>query len=61
MAYDNGKMRSDLRDESPRYKTPETQKMSAGRYIATRFSTLKPPMNKAPNPLKMLAILNFQQ
>jgi len=61
MAYNNDKMRSDLRDESPRYETPETQKMSAGRYIATRFSTLKPPMNKAPNPFKLLAMLNFQQ
>lgn len=61
MAYNNDKMRSDLRDESPRYETPETQKISAGRYIATRFSTLKPPMNKAPNPFKLLAMLNFQQ
>jgi len=36
-------------------------KMSAGRYAATRFSTLKPPMDKAPNPFKLLALLNFQQ
>jgi SHS family lactate transporter-like MFS transporter len=35
--------------------------MSAGRYMATRISTLKPPMNKAPNPFKLLALLNFQQ
>jgi len=61
MPYNNDNMRSDLRDESPRYETPETQKMSAGRYIATRFSTLKPPMNKGPNPFKLLAILNSQQ
>ena len=31
------------------------------RYLATRLSTLKPPMNKAPNPLRLLAMLNFQQ
>jgi MFS transporter, SHS family, lactate transporter len=38
---------------------PET--MSARRYLATRFSTLKPPMNKAPNPFKLLALLNRRQ
>jgi MFS transporter, SHS family, lactate transporter len=36
-------------------------KMSVGRYAATRFSTLKPPMEKVPNPFKLLALLNFQQ
>jgi SHS family lactate transporter-like MFS transporter len=36
-------------------------KMSAGRYLATRFSTLKPPMNKAENPIKLLRMLNTQQ
>ncbi|RMZ81765.1 hypothetical protein DV738_g2066, partial [Chaetothyriales sp. CBS 135597] len=35
--------------------------MTAGRYIATRLSTLRPPMVKAPNPIKLLALLNFQQ
>ncbi|KAG8526541.1 uncharacterized protein KY384_008741 [Bacidia gigantensis] len=35
--------------------------MSIGRYIATRIPTLKPPMHKAPNPFKLLALLNFQQ
>jgi SHS family lactate transporter-like MFS transporter len=35
--------------------------MSAGRYLATRFSTLAPPMNKAPNPIKALMLLNRQQ
>lgn len=34
---------------------------SIGRYLATRLSTLKPPMNKAPNPFKTLALLNRQQ
>ena len=35
--------------------------MSPGRYLATRISTLKPPMRKAPNPFKTLALLNLQQ
>lgn len=34
---------------------------SVGRYLATRLTTLKPPMNKAPNPFKTLALLNRQQ
>ncbi|KAF2193104.1 sugar transporter family protein [Zopfia rhizophila CBS 207.26] len=36
-------------------------KMSAGRYLATRFSTLRPPMAKVENPFKLLALLTFQQ
>lgn len=40
-------------------ETPEN--MSAGRYLATRFSTLKPPMAKAPNPIRLLRMLNLQQ
>lgn len=60
MAYHHEKM-YDSRDESPTHAMPHEQKMSAGTYIATRFSTLKPPMHKAPNPFKLLALLNFQQ
>ena len=41
--------------------SPETEKMSIGRYIVTRIPTLKPPMAKAPNPFKLLALLNTQQ
>lgn len=37
------------------------QHMSVGRYLATRLPTLKPPMAKAPNPFKLLALLNTQQ
>ena len=59
MVYD--KQRDESRDSDPRFETADLQKMSAGRYIATRFSTLKPPMNKAPNPFKLLAMLNLQQ
>ena len=60
MSYNDDKM-ADSRDESPTFEAPETEKMSTGRYIATRIPTLKPPMNKAPNPFKLLAMLNFQQ
>ncbi|KAF2197658.1 MFS general substrate transporter [Delitschia confertaspora ATCC 74209] len=37
------------------------EKMSAGRYAATRFSTLKPAYDDAPNPFKALSLLNTQQ
>src|ERR1035437_3146524 len=36
-------------------------KISAGKYAATRVSTLKPPMNKAPNPITLLRMLNGKQ
>ncbi|KAJ8060530.1 hypothetical protein OCU04_010848 [Sclerotinia nivalis] len=36
-------------------------KKSVGEYCRTRFSTLKPPMHKAPNPFKLLAMLNGKQ
>jgi len=35
--------------------------MSVGRYIATRIPSLKPPMDKAPNPFRLLAMLNREQ
>ncbi|KAM5386823.1 hypothetical protein ACJZ2D_000116 [Fusarium nematophilum] len=35
--------------------------MSPGRYAATRFSTLKPPMHHVQNPIKLLRMLNSQQ
>jgi SHS family lactate transporter-like MFS transporter len=35
--------------------------MSAGRYAATRVTTLRPPMTKAPNPIRLLRLLNTQQ
>ena len=40
--------------------TTETQ-MSAGQYAATRLSTLRPKMAKAPNPIRLLRLLNTQQ
>ncbi|KAI9841975.1 MAG: hypothetical protein M1837_007541 [Sclerophora amabilis] len=39
----------------------EQENMGVGRYIATRLPSLKPPMNKAPNPIKVLMLLNRQQ
>lgn len=35
--------------------------MSAGRYLATRLSSLKPPMDHVRNPIALLRMLNFQQ
>ncbi|KAF2191624.1 hypothetical protein K469DRAFT_731904 [Zopfia rhizophila CBS 207.26] len=35
--------------------------MSVGSYLASRFSTLKPPMDKAINPVTALDMLNRQQ
>ncbi|RMZ92092.1 hypothetical protein DV736_g668, partial [Chaetothyriales sp. CBS 134916] len=50
-----------VRDGSPPSDAPEDHNMGAGWYIATRVSTLKPPMAKAPNPLRLLTLLSFQQ
>lgn len=36
-------------------------KVSIGRYLATRISTLKPPGDALENPFKLLAMLNFKQ
>lgn len=35
--------------------------MTAGEYLKTRFSSLKPPMTKVANPFKLLAMLNGKQ
>ncbi|PNY23302.1 Carboxylic acid transporter protein, partial [Tolypocladium capitatum] len=35
--------------------------MSAGRYVATRIPTLRPPMLPVPNPVTLLRMLNRQQ
>ncbi|KAK2740953.1 hypothetical protein FQN57_005957 [Myotisia sp. PD_48] len=34
---------------------------SVSRYLSTRFSSLKPPMHKPPNPIAVLALPNLQQ
>ena len=36
-------------------------RMGAGEYLATRLTTLKPPMHAVPNPFKILALLNTRQ
>jgi SHS family lactate transporter-like MFS transporter len=36
-------------------------KMSAGQYATTRLTTLKPPMAKVTNPIRLLRLLNLQQ
>ena len=40
---------------------PPHHGMSAGQYLATRFTSLKPPMLKAPNPFRLLAKITGQQ
>lgn len=48
--------------EQREYASPPMQeKMSAGRYMATRFTTLKPAMAKVQNPIALLRLLNLQQ
>ena len=47
--------------EQREYVPPAQQKMSAGRYFATRVSTLKPAMAKVQNPISLLRLLNLQQ
>jgi len=37
------------------------EKMTVGRYIATRFSSLKPPMDRVENPITLLGSLNKKQ
>lgn len=44
-----------LQDEPPHHG------MSVGQYIATRFTSLKPPMTALPNPFRLLATLNGHQ
>lgn len=46
--------------EEREYAAP-AHKMSAGRYLATRFSTLKPAHDKVANPISLLRLLNLQQ
>lgn len=40
---------------------PARRKMSAGHYLATRISSLRPPMAKVENPLRIIALVNRQQ
>jgi hypothetical protein len=49
--------------ESRRYEDEvlTDERMSVGKYAATRLTTLKPPMDRVQNPLKLLMMLNTQQ
>ena len=60
MAIHDEEKVQDARDENPYLDSPANRK-SIGIYIATRIPTLRPPMYKAPNPIKLLQMLNFQQ
>ena len=51
----------ELREQSPVSEYSDRERMSAGRYAATRVSTLRPPLRPIPNPFKTLALLNRQQ
>ncbi|KAK5109633.1 hypothetical protein LTR62_006870 [Meristemomyces frigidus] len=51
----------DQRDDNGLPAAGETPvKMSAGRYLATRLSTLKPPMDKVENPISLLSSLTLK-
>lgn len=39
----------------------QPEHISASTYLSTRLSSLKPPMTKAPNPIKLVRLLNKQQ
>lgn len=43
------------------HESHHPEEMSAGRYAATRITTLKPPMHKAPNPIRLLRMLTGRQ
>ncbi|KAJ8115963.1 hypothetical protein OPT61_g2504 [Boeremia exigua] len=47
--------------EQREYAASPREKMSVGRYAATRITTLKPAMEKVSNPIALLRLLNLQQ
>jgi SHS family lactate transporter-like MFS transporter len=52
---------ADTKSRDTRYDDEFEEPISASRYVATRFSTLKPPMARVANPFRLLAMLNKQQ
>lgn len=42
-------------------ESPAPHQMSAKEYALTRLSTLRPPMHHAPNPIRLLMMLNTKQ
>ena len=57
MAFQDDKMV----DESPQSYVVQQERVNVVSYLSTRIPTLKPPMAKAPNPIKLLRLLNLQQ
>lgn len=57
----NGATMADEKQDLHHVPTGEPERMSVGRYISTRIPTLMPTFDKAPNPFKLLALLNLQQ
>ena len=43
------------------FEYPPAEHVTVGTYLATRFSSLKPPLEPLPNPFKLLAMLNTEQ
>lgn len=53
---------TERRYESPApYESPTPRDPTPLEYAKTRFSTLKPPMNSAPNPIRLLGTLTGKQ
>lgn len=57
----NGATMADEKQDLRHVPTGEPERMGVGRYISTRIPTLMPTFDKAPNPFKLLALLNLQQ
>jgi hypothetical protein len=55
VAYIEGNSKSRYEDEEYRANNEHT---SIGRYLATRFTTLKPTFTIPPNPISSLALLS---
>lgn len=52
---------ADRQDGTHEIHVIQDEHMGIARYIATRLSTLKPPMNKVSKPFSALVLLNKQQ
>jgi MFS transporter, SHS family, lactate transporter len=47
--------------EDALYESHDPDVVSPTEYALTRFSSLKPPMHKAPNPIRLVMMLNTKQ
>ncbi|KAI9727319.1 MAG: hypothetical protein M1828_006938 [Chrysothrix sp. TS-e1954] len=62
MAYNEKAPREHLSPHSSNgHHDQDPEYMSAGRYLSTRLSSLKPPMHKLANPFAVLRLLNAKQ